>query len=94
MPRTPPAALRNARTSLRRRGGSMSAHDALPAALRQWLHQAALPWSARSALRLWKRAMAETGDPQAARARLARAEARLLARDARVIWGPDYPAAR
>ncbi|MCW1931312.1 DUF6525 family protein [Pararhodobacter zhoushanensis] len=84
--------MRNLSTGLRRRAGSMRAHDALPPGLRAWLQQAALPWSARSALRLWTRALAQTGDPGAARARLERAEASMLARDAMRVWGPGHPA--
>ena len=84
--------MRNLSTGLRRRAGSMRAHDALPPGLRAWLHHAALPWSARSALKLWTRAMAQTGDARAARDRLDRAEARMLARDAARVWGPGHPA--
>lgn len=87
--------MRNTVSSLRRRHTPMRAFDALPVELRRWLHGAALPWSAASALRLWRRAMRQTGgDTAAARARLARAEARLLARDAARIWGVDHPAAK
>lgn len=77
----------------RRKAAGMDAHDRLPPALRDWLCRAALPWSSASALRLWRRALAETGDPAAARALLDRAEARMLARDAPRIWGPGHPAA-
>ena len=85
----------NTVSSLRRRRTPMRTFDALPAELRRWLHGAALPWSAASALRLWQRALHETGgDIAAARARLARAEARLLARDAARIWGADHPCAK
>ncbi len=42
---------------------------------------AALPWSAESALRLWTRALRETGCRQAALARLEAAERRSLAQD-------------
>ncbi|MBK5928417.1 hypothetical protein CCR87_13925 [Rhodobaculum claviforme] len=62
----------------------MRAFDRLPPDLRAWLHGAALPWSPRSALRLWRRALADTGDPAAARARMDAAEARTLARDSLV----------
>lgn len=87
--------MRNAVSSLRRRHTPMRAFDALPAELRRWLHGAALPWSAASALRLWQRALHETGgDTAAAYARLARAEARMLARDAARIWEGDHPAQR
>jgi len=77
----------------RRQGGGMAAHDRLPPDLRSWMHQAALPWSSASAFRLWRRALSETGDPGAARARLDAAEARMLARDAPRIWGPGHPGA-
>jgi hypothetical protein len=86
----------NLKTTLarRRRAQPMQAFDRLPDELRHWLHGAALPWSAASVLRLWQRALAETkGDRRAARARLDRAEARLLARDAARIWGAGHPSA-
>ena len=55
----------------------MAAYDRLPADLRAWLAQAALPWSPASALRIWRRA----GSPAAAFARLDAAEQAALARD-------------
>ena len=84
---------RNLVTRLKRRRGEapMHAFDRLPAELRLWLHGAALPWSAQSALRLWRRALAETGSAAAAQARLESAEARAIARDAPRIWGPGHP---
>lgn len=69
----------------------MARYDRLPVELRAWLAEAALPWSACSALRLWRCALRDTPDITAARQRLQDAEARLLARDAPRIWGPDYP---
>lgn len=69
----------------------MTAFDRLPPDLRAWLAGAALPWSAASALRLWQRALRETGSPQAARDRMARAEARTLAREAARVWGRAHP---
>lgn len=71
-------------TRLKRRSRAedpMRAYDALPAELRDWVAHAARPWSPRSCLRLWRRAMAEEGCPKRARARLDRAEAAMLARD-------------
>ena len=71
-------------TSLRRTRRScdpMRSYDALPAPLRQWLSQAALPWSPTSARRLWTRALARGLGPQDALDVLARAEARTLARE-------------
>ncbi|MGY6411467.1 MAG: DUF6525 family protein [Alkalilacustris sp.] len=72
----------------RRGAPPMQMYDRLPPELRAWLREAALPWSPRSALRLWRRALAETGDPGAARARLDAAEARQLARDR---WAVQVP---
>lgn len=85
---------RNLASSLRARSRAapMAAYDRLPPALRHWATTAALPWSAASLLRLWRRAMRETGCEALARARLDAAEARLLARDAARIWGPGHPA--
>jgi hypothetical protein len=64
-----------------RSGNPMAAHDRLPPDLRRWMIHAALPWSAESALRLWTRALRETGCKEAALARLAAAEQRTLARE-------------
>ncbi|MFD1912686.1 DUF6525 family protein [Halodurantibacterium flavum] len=85
---------RNTKTALpRKRSDGMRGHDALPPELRAWVHSAALPWSARSVLRIWTRALREAGgDAQAARTLLDAAEARMIARDAATIWGPGYPA--
>lgn len=80
----------NLRTSLRRRPARdpMREYDALPPPLRRWLAAACLPWSPRSARRLWTRALARHGgDIAAALACLDRAEERTLARDAPKIWG-------
>jgi hypothetical protein len=63
-------------------GCLMRAHDRLPRPLRLWLHQAALPWSPDSALRLYARALKATGCEKAALERLARAEAVTLRRGA------------
>lgn len=83
---------RNLATSLKRRSAApMSGYDRLPPELRGWLRDAALPWSATSALRLWRRAMTERGCPHHAHACLCAAEARMLAKDAPAIWGNDYP---
>lgn len=65
----------------RRRG--MAEYDRLPPALRRWLATAVLPWSPRSALRIWR--AAGSGDVDRALARLAAAEAATLAREARII---------
>ncbi|MEL6887578.1 MAG: DUF6525 family protein [Pseudomonadota bacterium] len=65
----------------RRSSDPMRSYDALPVPLRQWLSQAALPWSPASARRLWTRALACGLTPQDAQDVLARAEARTLARE-------------
>ena len=69
----------------------MAAHDRLPPALRAWAAHAALPWSATSLLRIWQHALRETGCPKQAITRLTRAEARTLAKDTELVWGPAYP---
>jgi hypothetical protein len=74
-----------------RRTNPMRDHDALPAPLRAWAAQAALPWSARSLRRAWEKSLAATGCPKAALHRLAAAEAATLAREAPQVWGPCYP---
>ena len=76
-----------------RKTNPMAAYDRLPPDLRSWLAGAALPWSAASVLRVWQRALHETGCPEAAKARMTRAEARTLARDAAKVWGATYPTA-
>lgn len=59
----------------------MAEFDRLPPDLRRWLAQAALPWSPRSALRAWQRALAQSRAPQDALARLDALQAARLARD-------------
>lgn len=75
----------NTRSTLKRRvrqGDPMAAYDRLPPALRAWLAQAALPWSAPSALRLWQRFLHATGgDIDAAQKQLTRHERQVLERD-------------
>lgn len=71
-------------TSLRRKRRStdpMQGYDALPEPLRNWLSQAALPWSPTSAQRIWKRVQANGQSVQDALSALSYAEARTLARD-------------
>ncbi|PJI84675.1 hypothetical protein BC777_3736 [Yoonia maricola] len=71
-------------TSLRRKhraADPMRSYDALPAPLRRWLAEAALPWSPASARRVWNRACARGLDPEAALSALSKAEARTLSRD-------------
>lgn len=65
----------------RRSGDPMAAFDGLPAPLRQWLSEAALPWSPASARRIWSKALAKGLTPEETLASLSQAEARTLARD-------------
>ncbi|WP_368039908.1 DUF6525 family protein [Ruegeria atlantica] len=48
----------------RRSGDPMSAYDGLPAPLRLWLSEAALPWLAASARRLWSKSRAKGLTPE------------------------------
>jgi hypothetical protein len=73
--------MRNLRTALKTRPSTMADYDRQPPPLRAWLAGAVLPWSARSASRIWLRALRETGCPSAALSRLQAAEARSLQRD-------------
>ena len=64
-----------------RKADPMAEFDLLPAPLRGWLRGAALPWSARSARRVWDKALLETGCEQQALARLTKAERQTLAKE-------------
>lgn len=66
----------------RRAGNPMQEYDRLPAVLRQWLSEAALPWSPASARRIWVKARANGLSVNDALQSLSKAEARTLARDA------------
>ncbi|WP_166416217.1 DUF6525 family protein [Cochlodiniinecator piscidefendens] len=71
-------------SSLRRKRRSrdpMAAYDSLPAPLREWLSQAALPWSPASARRLWSKSLAKGRTPEETLIFLSHAETRTLARD-------------
>ena len=65
----------------RRSGDPMAAYDDLPKSLRQWLSQAALPWSPASARRIWLKSRAKGLSPEDTILSLSQAEARTLARD-------------
>ncbi|MEL6521243.1 MAG: DUF6525 family protein [Pseudomonadota bacterium] len=65
----------------RRSGGSMAAFDGLPPPLRQWLSEAALPWSPNSARRIWSKSLAKGLSLEETLSALSQAEARTLARD-------------
>ncbi|MEW2918490.1 DUF6525 family protein [Ruegeria sp. ANG10] len=65
----------------RRSSDPMDAFDGLPAPLRQWLSEAALPWSPVSARRIWSKSRAKGLSSEETLMSLSRAEARTLARD-------------
>ena len=69
----------------RRKSDPMRAYDAMPQELRQWLAQAALPWSPASACKLWNRAQAQGLSVDDALAFLKRAETKTLSREK--SWG-------
>jgi len=80
-------------SSLRRKRRSsdpMAAFDGLPAPLRQWLSEAALPWSPASARRIWSKSLAKGSTPEEALLSLSQAEAQTLARDTFAI-SPGRP---
>ena len=59
----------------------MAAFDGLPAPLRRWLSEAALPWSTSSVQRIWARSQAKGMSAEETLRSLSQAEARTLARD-------------
>lgn len=70
------------RLKCRRRSDPMRDYDALPPELRAWLRQAALPWSPRATLRLWRK-YCHAGGAEAAFRHLDRIEAGTLAKERR-----------
>jgi len=71
-------------TSLRRKRRArdpMAVYDTLPAPVRQWMAQAALPWSPVSVRRIWAKSRAKGLSEDAAISSLSRAETCTLARD-------------
>ncbi len=82
------------RTSLKcrpRRENPMREFDRLPPDLRAWIARADLPWRPRSVMQSYERALSETGDKDAAFDALERLQRRLIAKDARKIWGETHP---
>lgn len=69
----------------RRSGNPMAAFDGLPAPLRRWLSEAALPWSPASVQRIWAKSRARGMSLEDALLSLSEAEARTLARDRQSI---------
>jgi hypothetical protein len=75
----------------RRNEDPMREYDRLPAELRAWLASAVLPWRPRSVRSACERAWARTKDHSRALEELDQLQDRLVAKDARDIWGPAYP---
>ncbi|MEM7753499.1 MAG: DUF6525 family protein [Pseudomonadota bacterium] len=73
-----------------RRGDSMSKYDGLPAPLRRWLSDAALPWSPTSVRRIWLKCRAKGMSTQETLVHLEKAETVTLSRDKKA--GPKGPA--
>lgn len=68
----------------RRSRDPMRSYDALPAQLRQWLAQAASPWSSASARKIWNQVQSKGLNPDETLAVLDRVESKTLARDKRI----------
>ena len=66
----------------RRREDPMREFDRLPAHLRCWLANAAMPWRPRSVKRAYERALTKTGDPTLAIVELERLQTKKIAKDA------------
>ncbi len=75
----------------RRNEDPMREFDRLPAELRAWLASAALPWRPRSVRRAFDRAVARTNDRSRALQELDLLQDKLIAKDARKVWGQAYP---
>jgi hypothetical protein len=69
----------------------MRCYDELPCELRQWLSAALLPWSPRSALKAYQKALRTKGSLEGALAELDKKQIRLLEKDCAIIWGEQYP---
>ncbi len=65
----------------RSRANPMETFDGLPAPVRQWVAQAALPWSPASVQRIWSKSRAKGLSDDEALLSLHLAESRTLARD-------------
>ncbi|WP_239479527.1 DUF6525 family protein [Actibacterium sp. 188UL27-1] len=75
----------------RRSADPMTTFDGLPAPLRHWLSQAALPWSPASARRIWSASLAKGLTAEETLLSLTRAEARTLARDKTMVRLENEP---
>ncbi len=85
-----------AKTSLKRKRRTedpMREFDRLPAELRIWLASAVLPWRPQSVRRAFDKAVARSQDKVHALRELNDLQDRLIAKDARKVWGQDHPCA-
>ena len=85
---------KNLNSSLRRKKkhrDPLKCYDELPYELRQWLSSALLPWSPRSALKAYQKALRTKGSSAGALAELDEKQIRLLEKDCAIIWGEKYP---
>lgn len=85
------------RTGLKRKRRAldpMREFDGLPQELRVWVATADLPWRPGSVRRSFERALAETGDVDRALQELDRLQQRLIAKDAKKVWGEVHPQAQ
>ncbi len=81
-------------TSLKSRRGAahpMFEYDALPEDLRQWVARGVLPWRAKSVSKAVERAVRRTGDRALALRELDQLQTKLVAKDAKRVWGPQHP---
>lgn len=82
------------KTSLKRKrraGNSMQDFDRLPTELRSWLASAVLPWRPKSVQRTYSKALARTQCADRALQQLDELQMRLIAKDARKVWGENHP---
>ena len=85
---------KNLNSSLRRKKrhrDPMRCYDELPNELRRWLSSALLPWSPRSTLKVYQKALRTKGSPEGALAELNKKQTRLIEKDCAIIWGEQYP---
>lgn len=78
----------------RRSEDPMRAYDTLPAPVRAWLSEAALPWSPASCRKILRRAQARGEGVAQILARLDLAEQKTLARDSAFPFAPPKATAR
>lgn len=72
----------------------MREFDGLPRELRAWVARADLPWRPGSVRRSFERALSQTGDVHSALEELDRLQERLIAKDAKKVWGEVHPQAQ